>query len=458
MSSSSDARLMRRFLSDLFSTTLGQILAIIACSSAITLGLFILLLFYPGGPPTPPWPWPATYRIANAARLLAHTPADARAKTALAVQSPAVSLDVTALPARCTVNTLDNGDLQRALQAELRDIGATVSVHSCDSRNPNATIQVLVRLHDDDATVLEARTQRSGPEPPRLTFPFIGALIFLCVGVAAMSAWAVSRVIRPLRRLADKAEAFGREIALAPIEEEGPLEIRRAAHAFNLMQERITHSLHNRTRMLAAVSHDLRTPLTRMRLQLDTNESETVRDKLRKDIDLMQTMVSSALAFLRTGNDDESKEWLDLSALIATICDEYEEAGAAIRYEGPRQIRCFCRPDGMQRVLANLIDNALRFGETVVVVASVRAETILIDVSDDGPGIPETRLRDVLEPFVRLDPSRGGQPGSVGLGLAIVRDIVRAHGGELTLINRRPVGLTARVVLQQSAHDRLADG
>ncbi len=449
---------MRRFLSDLFSTTLGQILAIIACSSAITLGLFILLLFYPGGPPTPPWPWPATYRIANAARLLAQTPADARAKTALAVQSPAVSLDVTAQPARCTVNTLDNGDLQRALQAELRDIGATVSVHSCDARNPNATIQVLVRLHDDDATVLEARTQRSGPEPPRLTFPVIGALIFLCVGVAAMSAWAVSRVIRPLRRLADKAEAFGREIALAPIEEEGPLEIRRAAHAFNLMQERITHSLHNRTRMLAAVSHDLRTPLTRMRLQLDTNESETVRDKLRKDIDLMQTMVSSALAFLRTGNDDESKEWLDLSALIATICDEYEEAGAAIRYEGPRQIRCFCRPDGMQRVLANLIDNALRFGETVVVVASVRAETILIDVSDDGPGIPETRLRDVLEPFVRLDPSRGGQPGSVGLGLAIVRDIVRAHGGELTLINRRPVGLTARVVLQQSAHDRLADG
>ncbi|WP_245641538.1 ATP-binding protein [Paraburkholderia bannensis] len=458
MSSSSDARLMRRFLSDLFSTTLGQILAIIACSSAITLGLFILLLFYPGGPPTPPWPWPATYRIANAARLLAQTPVDARAKTALTLQSPAVSLDVTALPARCTVNTLDNGDLQRALQAELHDIGATVSVHSCDSRNPNATIQVLVRLHDDDATVLEARTQRSGPEPPRLTFPVIGALIFLCVGVAAMSAWAVSRVIRPLRRLADKAEAFGREIALAPIEEEGPVEIRRAAHAFNLMQERITHSLHNRTRMLAAVSHDLRTPLTRMRLQLDTNESETVRDKLRKDIDLMQTMVSSALAFLRTGNDDESKEWLDLSALIATICDEYEEAGAAIRYEGPRQIRCFCRPDGMQRVLANLIDNALRFGETVVVVASVRAETILIDVSDDGPGIPETRLRDVLEPFVRLDPSRRGQPGSVGLGLAIVRDIVRAHGGELTLINRRPVGLTARVVLQQSAHDRLAEG
>jgi signal transduction histidine kinase len=339
----------------------------------------------------------------------------------------------------------------------LSDIGATVSVHSCDASNPNGTIQILVHLSENDPSVLEVRTQRLGPEPPRLRFPFYGAILFMGVGVLAMSVWAVSRVIRPLRRLADKAEAFGREIELAPIEEEGPLEIRRAAHAFNLMQERITRSLHNRTRMLAAVSHDLRTPLTRMRLQLDTNESETVRDKLRKDIDLMQTMVSSALAFLSTGSGDENKEWLDLSALIATICDEYEEAGAAIRYEGPRQIRCFCRPDGMQRVLANLIDNALRFGETVVVVASVRADTILIDVSDDGPGIPETRLRDVLEPFVRLDPSRGAQPGSVGLGLAIVRDIVRAHGGELTLINRRPLGLTARIMLPESTHDRLAE-
>ncbi|HEV3431284.1 MAG TPA: ATP-binding protein [Paraburkholderia sp.] len=448
---------MRRFFSDFFSTTLGQILAIIACASSITFGLFIVLLFYPGGPPRPPWPWTPTYRISSIARVLAQTPADARASTALSLQSPGYALGMTRMPTRCTVNTLDDNELNRTLREELSDIGATVSVHSCDASNPNGTIQILVHLSENDPSVLEVRTQRLGPEPPRLRFPFYGAILFMGVGVLAMSVWAVSRVIRPLRRLADKAEAFGREIELAPIEEEGPLEIRRAAHAFNLMQERITRSLHNRTRMLAAVSHDLRTPLTRMRLQLDTNESETVRDKLRKDIDLMQTMVSSALAFLSTGSGDENKEWLDLSALIATICDEYEEAGAAIRYEGPRQIRCFCRPDGMQRVLANLIDNALRFGETVVVVASVRADTILIDVSDDGPGIPETRLRDVLEPFVRLDPSRGAQPGSVGLGLAIVRDIVRAHGGELTLINRRPLGLTARIMLPESTHDRLAE-
>ncbi|CAG9200970.1 Histidine kinase [Paraburkholderia tropica] len=437
---------MRRF----FTTTLGQILAIIVCSSSVTFALFTLLLLNPSGPPKPPWPWQPTYRIAGIARVLAQQPANARAQSAAAMQTPGYVMTMTSAPARCTVNTLDNGELFRTLRDELSDIDATVSVHSCDKADPSGTIQVLVQF-PNDAAQLEVRTQHIGPEPPRLRFPFYGAILFMCVGVLGMSVWAVSLVVRPLRRLADKADAFGREIALAPIAEEGPLEIRRAAHAFNLMQERITLSLHNRTRMLAAVSHDLRTPLTRMRLQLDTNESETMRDKLRKDIDLMQTMVSSALSYLNTGNDNENKEWLDLSALIATVCDEYEEAGAAIRYEGPRQIRCFCRPDSMQRVLANLIDNALRFGETVVVVASVREDTILIDVSDDGPGIPEASLRDVLEPFVRLDPSRAGQPGSVGLGLAIVRDIVRAHGGQLTIFNRRPCGLTARVQLSQNA-------
>lgn len=442
---SSDARVMRRF----FSTTLGQILAIIVCSSSVTFALFTLLLLNPSGPPKPPWPWQPTFRIANFARVLARLPVDAGAHTAAVMQTPDYVLGMTTTPARCTVNTLDNGELYHTLRDELRDIGATVSVHSCDKTDPGGTIQVLVKLPGDDAQ-LEVRTQHIGPEPPRLRFPFYGAILFMCVGVLGMSVWAVSLVVRPLRRLADKADAFGRDIALAPIEEEGPLEIRRAAHAFNLMQERITQSLHNRTRMLAAVSHDLRTPLTRMRLQIDTNESPSMRDKVRKDIDLMQTMVSSALSYLNTGNDNENKEWLDLSALIATVCDEYEEAGAAIRYDGPRQIRYFCRPDGMQRVMANLIDNALRFGETVVVVASVRDDTILIDVSDDGPGIPETRLRDVLEPFVRLDPSRGSQPGSVGLGLAIVRDIVRAHDGHLTLFNRRPSGLTARVQLRHA--------
>ncbi|WP_321816686.1 MULTISPECIES: ATP-binding protein [unclassified Paraburkholderia] len=361
---------------------------------------------------------------------------------------------MTAQPTRCTVNSLDDEELYRTLRNELRDIDATFSVHSCDRHDQTQTVQVIVRLNASDITQLEVRTQRLGPEPPRLTLPFFGSLLMMCIGILMMSAWSLSRVVRPLRRLADKAEAFGYDFALTPIIEEGPLEIRSAAHALNSMQERITRLISNRTRMVAAVNHDLRTPLTRMHLHLDTNEIHSVRDKLCKDVDLMLTIVGSTLTYLNTGNTDERKQWIDLSSLIATICADYAGMGAVIRCEVPRELRCLCQPDGIQRVLANLIDNAIRYGETVVVIASLYEHMVIIDVSDDGPGIPETMLRDVLEPFVRLDPSRSRQPGSVGLGLAIAHEILRMHSGTLQLFNRRPSGLSARIQLEQGAATR----
>jgi signal transduction histidine kinase len=431
-------------ITSFFSTTLGQILAIVTCSSAATFLLFIALLFYPGAPPSPPWPWQTTYRIASLVRALdAVTPAD-RGGVIGAVQRSNMRIRLIDRPTLCPRKTLDTHDLETSLQAELHT-DANITVRSCDTQHPERDMQVLVPL---DHGTLEIRTDRIGLEPPRFTFPFYGALVFMTVGVAALSAWAVWRVIRPLRRLSEKADAFGRDIAIAPIEEEGPLEIRRAAHAFNLMQERITRHMQSRTRMLAAISHDLRTPLTRMRLQLDNETREPDRDKLLRDIGLMQTMTTSALAFLTSNASAETKEWLDLGALLETLCDEYAETGVDIRYDGPDQIPYFCRPDGIQRVLANLIENAIHFGEVIVVVATLHREReVVIEVIDDGPGIPPERLHEVVEPFVRLDSSRGGRPGSVGLGLSIVDEIVRGHGGVLILANREPSGLIARVCL-----------
>lgn len=430
------------------SSTLGQIVLICACSSVVTFLLFIALLFHPGRPPNVPWPWQSTFRIASVIRVIERTPVAQRAAVAQALNQPDISFRVTDTPAPCAITTLDTEELSRAFAYELPQ-GPAVKVSSCTTHDPRSDILVLTRI---GPTLLEARSHSAGLEQTRVSVPFFGALGFLCVGVIAMSAWAVARVVRPLNRLADRADAYGHDLAPAPIAEEGPREIRRVARAFNLMQERIALSLHNRTRMLAAVSHDLRTPLTRMRLQLDTNtdaagDGAPMRDKLRKDIDLMHAMLSSALAFLRTGSEQEHKEWLDLGALVATLCDEYEEGGATIRYEGPDQLRVHCRPDAMQRVFMNLIDNALRYGRSVVVAAAVRDGAMVIDVIDDGPGIPEDRLQDVLEPFVRLDVARGGAAGNVGLGLAIVNDIVRAHGGEVVLANCRPNGLRARVAL-----------
>jgi signal transduction histidine kinase len=430
---------MRHF----FATTLGQILAIVACSSAATFMLFIALLFYPGAPPSPPWPWQSTYRIEGLVNVLRNLPRAERASALAAVQRPNMAVRLVDRPVHCSASTFDTHDLEAALKEELSGAQG-LTVRSCDPKNPAHDMQVIVPLGD---ATLEIRTDRVGSEPPRFTFPFFGALLFLCVGVAALSAWAVSRVIRPLRRLSEKADAFGRDIAIAPIEEEGPLEIRRAAHAFNLMQERITRSMQNRTQMLAAISHDLRTPLTRMRLQTDNEDKEIDRAKLLRDIELMQTMVASALTFLTSNASAEQKDRLDLGALLEMLCDEYAESGVAICYEGPAQIPFLCRPDGIQRVFSNLMENAIHFGKVIVVTATVGDESIRVDVADDGPGIPPDRLGDVIEPFVRLDHARRKRPGSVGLGLSIVDDIVRGHNGTLTLFNRRETGLIARVTL-----------
>lgn len=429
---------MKRYLE----TTVGQIVAIVACSSAATFLLFIAMLFYPGAPPSPPWPWQTTYRIVALVEILQGLPENGREGVLeAAAHGGALNVRLNSTPVRCLDSTLNTRDLESALRAEIPGIAA-ITARSCASDDSHPDIQVLMPFGRD---TLEIRTNQIGRGPPRISFPVFGALLFLCVGVAALSAWAVSRVIRPLRRLSARAEAFGQDISIEPIEEEGPLEIRRAAHAFNLMQERIAASIQHRTRMLAAISHDLRTPLTRMRLQLETERKEIARDKLVRDISLMQTMITSALAFLSSNSIAEKKEWLDLGALLSTLCDEYEDAGARIHYKGPDQIPFLCQPTAIQRVMTNLIENAICFGGLVAVIASVQGARIMIDVSDDGPGIPEESLKEVTEPFFRLDPARAGRPGSVGLGLAIVSDIVRAHGGVFTLFNGKPSGLTARI-------------
>ncbi|MDN7651862.1 ATP-binding protein [Burkholderia multivorans] len=432
-----------------FSTTLGQILLILTCSSSATALLFIVLLSH-HAPPAPPWPWQSAYRIASAVESLRAIPDAERSAVIATMQQPGLSLRLAQAASTCSMQTPDTRDLESVLKTELTG-AVDISVRACAAQHSgDAAIQVRVPL---GSQTVEFQTVRNAVDPPRYSFPFYGALIFMCVGVAAMSAWAISRVIRPLRRLSEHADAFGRQMSVSPIAEEGPLEIRLAAHAFNLMQERITLSMQNRTRMLAAISHDLRTPLTRMRLQLEMEQSEYVRDKLIRNIELMQSMVTSALAFLSSGVDLEEKEWLDLGALISTVCDEYEEAGSAVRYVGPEQIRFFCRPDAMRRALTNLIENALHFGSDVAVIASVDGQSVRIDVVDDGPGIPEDRLQDVIEPFVRIDPARGDRPGSVGLGLSIVREIIHAHGGTFTLVNRKPTGLIARIVLRSAQRE-----
>lgn len=437
---------MRRLLS----TTLGQIFAIVACSTLATFVLFVALIFAQNTAPLHrPWPWPVAHRIISLVNLLEDVPAQHRGRASLLASSQQANLTAVVrdtVPA-CTGDSLNARVLEAALRAELRKHpGMTVA--TCPGEMAATEIQVRVPMGPQ---VLEVRTGNVGLIPVNFNSPVFNALLFMLLSIIALSSWAIWRVVRPLRRLSEKAEAFGREISPAPMAEAGPTEIRNLTRAFNLMQERITRSMQERTRMLAAISHDLRTPLARMRLQLETAQQDADPDKLLKNIELMQTMVNSVLGFLNDGSDGEEPEWLDLDALLATLCDDYQECGADIRYQGPGCIRFRCRHDAIQRALINLIENALHYGQSVHVSASVGSGRILVEVRDDGPGIPSDRLQDVLEPFVSLDSSRNSRPGSVGLGLSIVQEIVRAHGGTLELANGQFGGLTVRIAFPAGA-------
>jgi signal transduction histidine kinase len=426
-----------------FTTTIGQILAIIASSSVITflLILFTLSRIYSGVPPSLPWPWHITLRVANIVNSVTEAPAEKHSAIIAAAKQPDMQVRLTQVPMSCESQTVDTYGLQAVLRSEMPDISQRITVRSCDLDEDSDDIQILVGLGDQ---TLDIRTGKPG-HARWLTMPVVSMLLFLCVAVSGMSTWAAWRVIRPLRRLSAKADAFGHDIDVKPLEEEGPLEVRRAARAFNLMQERVSRSMSDRTRTLAAISHDLRTPLTRMRLQLQSEQSELKRDMLLRDVDLMQSMVTSALAFLSGSFNQEEKEWVDLGALLSTLSDEYEDRGANVTYDGPQHMRFFCRPNAISRALTNLVDNAIHYGDTISIVASETTDAIIVDVMDDGPGIPQDKVQEVIEPFVRLDASRSNRPGSVGLGLSIVKEVVSAHFGTLELIQRPPKGLIARL-------------
>lgn len=431
-----------------FRSTLAQIGAIIVGSMLATTLLIMGLVYLQNAQAGAPWPWAAAHRIVSLVNLLEGVPPEHVDKVTLlaSAQRPNLVVSVRDSAVPCTGESFDDALLEAALRSELvrfPDLRAA----ACASDDLATNLQVLVPI---SGKMLEIRTGTEGRHFFRFGAPGFGALLFLFTSLVAMSIWAIWRVIHPLRRLSEKVEQFARDISPAPIAEEGPAEIRNVARTLNLMQERISGMIADRTRMLAAVSHDLRTPLTRMRLQLEAPQGVDV-EKLARNIDLMQTMVTSTLSFLDNGDDGEEADWIDLDALLATLCDEYEESGADVRYEGPGHIRFHGRPLSLQRAVGNLLDNALHHGGSARVIARDTHDAIHIDVVDTGPGMPDDRLQDVLAPFVRLDASRNPQRGSIGLGLSIVDGIVQAHGGTLTLANGEGGGLVASIVLPRRA-------
>ncbi|MBL8628136.1 MAG: HAMP domain-containing protein [Rhodospirillaceae bacterium] len=273
----------------------------------------------------------------------------------------------------------------------------------------------------------------------------------LSLVIAIVSLWGLRRATKPLALFASAAERLGIDFNADPLDVRGPGEVRRAARAFNTMQTRLKRFIQDRTQMLAAISHDLRTPITRMKLRAEFVDDDEQRDKMLRDLDEMEKMISATLAFARDDAANEPTATVNVALLLSDLADDATVAGHEVSYSGPEDLDMIARPLALKRALANLVDNAVKYGKTARIgLASIR-DGIEITIDDDGPGIPETDMEKVFAPFFRLEASRSRETGGTGLGLTITRNAIRSMGGDIELSNRaedgKIAGLRARVIL-----------
>jgi signal transduction histidine kinase len=281
---------------------------------------------------------------------------------------------------------------------------------------------------------------------------FLVSFVLMTVAAAGLTLWAVRRLTAPVRTLALAAEALGRDVNAPPLPENGPTEVAVAAVAFNTMAARIRRFVEDRTELLTAIGHDLRTPITRLKLRAEFVEDDEQRGKILVDLEELEAMVSATLAFGRDARTTEPVSHLDLAELLRTILDEAGDAKPDVldklNYEGPAHLTVQARSLSLKRVFVNLVANAVNYGGSARVRLARRDPgMVVVEVEDDGPGISAGELDRVFEPFHRGEPSRNRETGGVGLGLPIARNIMRAHGGDVTLANRPSGGARATVTL-----------
>lgn len=313
-----------------------------------------------------------------------------------------------------------------------------------EERPNNESCEALLIVLKDGSTLKQslAPNRALTPPIPRETYYYL-ALFLACIAALAIL---VSRItIRPLQRLAKAAKNLGQDINRPALKEAGPKEIQQAIAAFNSMQTRIREHIQERTQMLAAITHDLQTPLTRLRLRLEKVNEEELRQKLVEDLSSMQAMVKEGLDLARSMDSNEAMQTLDLLSLINSLCDDARDAGHQVQLRTPAKATVMARPQSLKRCLNNLIDNGIKYGNSVEIDMQTQTEhgqdLLKISLIDHGPGIPEDELSRVLEPFYRLETSRSRETGGTGLGLTIAQNIARQHNATLTLRNRPEGGL-----------------
>lgn len=412
------------------------------------------------------------HRIGEITRLLQETPPEWQERIVHATDSP--SLQVTVTPESVLVPSAGEGwrsaligrFLARSVEAEPADV--IVQWLDAAATGPNASTPTPVAwMHSHMARmmtgepmdhVLRASIRLNTGDWVNFatTFPASESLwssqailstALMTIAIALLSLWVVRRMTRPLRALARASDRLGRDVTAPPLEETGPVEIRQAVRAFNEMQQRLRRLVENRTRMLAAISHDLKTPITLLRLRAESIADEEEKRKTVATLEEMAAMIASTLAFAREDAEQEERRVVDLASLLASICDDLADAGRPVAFGERPPLKYPCRPLALKRAVANVIDNAVKYGGNARVQLREIRDHLEIIVDDDGPGIPDDDLTDVFAPFYRREQSRCRETGGAGLGLSLARTVAHAHGGEIVLANRPGGGLRATLQL-----------
>jgi signal transduction histidine kinase len=305
-----------------------------------------------------------------------------------------------------------------------------------------------------DVRLLDGQWVRFSLTPQPWSVPaadaFVRQMLIALAVVVAVSLLAVRYATRPLRQLAEAADALGRNLDAVPLPETGPLETRRAVRAFNGMQQRLRRMVAERSRALAAVSHDLRTPLTRLRLRAELVGDRQLRQQMVADVADMQAMIEATLDYLRDLRS-ESPRPIDLNALLSSLAQDERSLGRQVTLSGEANAPYVGRLSALKRAIANLVNNAIQYAGAAELRVVDEAGRLQLIVEDRGPGIAPAELARVTEPYYRVDASRSRETGGVGLGLAIAKDVAVLHGGELQLENRPGGGLRATLVLPRTA-------
>ena len=416
----------------------------------------------------------AFLRTASVARLLGDTPAALHDAVIAAASTDLARFTLTGEP---VVRETDAGERAAAIAAEL---SAALGVSAERIRVAPLWTRYLAGIdpgdghdhHDDDDhgggddddreddeldwfTASVALSDRQwlnvavGPPPgaPAWGPAFVAVFLLSALGIAAVAVFTGRRMAKPMRELAAASGRLGRGEAVEDLPEDGPVEIRETVRAFNVMRARLDRYVRDRTAMLAAVSHDLRTPITSLRLHAEFVEDAGTQAKILAALDEMQRMTEDALAFIREDTRQEETRTVDLGALVDSVAADLAELGHDLGVAETDRVLVACRPAALRRAARNLMENAAVHGGRARVRIERDDTEIRVVVKDEGPGIPEADLERVFEPFLRLEASRGRETGGSGLGLAIARGIVRGHGGDIVLENRAEGGLRATVTL-----------